>query len=385
MTAPDQVLPQPRPAGGGAPGQKPELFSVDFDERPFTIAWEITRACALACTHCRAEAQPRAHPDELDTDEALSLIDQIADLAPPILVITGGDPLMRRDVFQLVERAVGRGLRVAVSPTTTVLASRERLARLAELGVQMIHVSVDGADAETHDAFRGVPGTFDRAIQTLEHLRDLGMPVQVGTTLARHNLHQMAAMADFMTAHGVRVWNVFYLVPTGRARAEQMITPDEAEASWAWLAKYSRTAPFTVRTTAAPQFRRAMVHAIEQQGGEMRLTGAGYQIREAPAGIETRGVNDGKGFMFIDHRGKVCPSGFLQIPAGNVRTEALAAIYRRSPLFRSLRDPGALTGRCGRCRLAELCGGSRARAFAATGSPFGDDPLCTFDVDAPVA
>lgn len=381
MTLLEHTLTRPQSARPVAAG-KPELFSVNFDERPFTVAWEITRACALACTHCRAEAQPRAHPDELSTDEALRLVDQLADLAPPVLVITGGDPLMRRDVFQLIERAVGRGLRVAVSPTTTALATRDRLARLVELGVQMVHVSVDGADAATHDAFRGVPGTFDRAVQTLEHLRDLGMPVQVGTTLARHNLHQLEAMAAFMTAHGVRVWNVFYLVPTGRARAEQMIAPEEAEASWAWLAAYSRTAPITVRTTAAPQFRRVMMQSIQDHGGAMRLTGAGYQIREAPSGVETRGVNDGKGFMFIDHRGNVCPSGFLQIPAGNVRMEPVASIYRESPLFRSLRDPAALTGRCGRCRFAELCGGSRARAYAATGSPLGDDPLCTFEVDA---
>jgi radical SAM protein len=369
-----------RPNAGSRP--KPELLSVDFDERPFTVAWEITRACALACVHCRAEAQPQPHPFELTTAEAFDVVDQIAELNPPVLVITGGDPLTRRDVFSLVERAVGKGLRVSISPTTTALATRDRFERLRDLGIQMVHVSLDGGDAETHDAFRGVEGTFERAMNTLEILRDLDIGVQVGTTLARHNLHQLPQMAALMAASGVRVWNIFYLVPTGRAHVEQMITAEEAEASWRWLADYSRTAPFTVRTTAAPQFRRTMMMGVEDRGGEMRLTGAGYQIREAPAGIETRGVNDGKGFAFIDHLGNVCPSGFLQVPAGNVRAVPLAEIYRDSPVFKSLRDPSALTGRCGQCRFSELCGGSRARAYATTGSYLGDDPLCTFNIDA---
>ena len=360
---------------------KPQLLSIDFNERPFTVAWEITRACALACVHCRAEAQPRAHPWELTSAEAFHVVDQIAELAPPVLVITGGDPLMRRDVFSIVERAVEKGLRVSISPTTTALATRERFSRLQELGIQMVHVSVDGADAETHDAFRGVRGTFDRALGTLRTLRDLDMPVQVGTTLARHNLHQLPEMARLMEEHGIRVWNVFFLVPTGRAQAEQMISAEEAEQAWQWLADLGRHAPFTVRTTAAPQFRRTVMLGVEREGGEMRLTGAGYQIREAPGGVQTRGVNDGKGFMFIDHVGNICPSGFLQIRAGNVRTRSVVDVYRNSPIFRSLRDPSALTGRCGRCRFAELCGGSRARAFATTGSYLDDDPLCTFDVD----
>lgn len=356
-------------------------MSVDFNERPFTVAWEITRACALACIHCRAEAQPRPHPDELTTAEAMRLIDDIAELNPPVLVITGGDPLMRRDVFSIVERAVDRGLRVSISPTTTALATRDRLERLRDLGVQMVHVSVDGADEATHDAFRGVPGTFARAMATLDALRDLGVGVQVGTTLARHNLHQLPEMAALMEQHGVRVWNVFYLVPTGRAKADLMITTEEAEQSWRWLVDLSRRAPFTVRTTAAPQFRRTMMMSVDREGGAMRLTGAGYQIREAPSGVETRGVNDGKGFLFIDHRGNACPSGFLQIPGGNVRETPLATIYRESPLFQSLRDPSQLTGRCGRCRFSELCGGSRARAYGMTGSYLGDDPLCGFAVD----
>lgn len=360
---------------------RPEVFDVDFNERPFTIAWEVTRACALACVHCRAEAQPRRHPDELTTEEAFTVVDRIAELKPPVLVLTGGDPLMRPDLFEIATRAIGRGLRVAVSPTTTALADRTRLQRLRDIGVSMVHVSLDGGDAATHDGFRGVPGTYDRAVQTLAHLRDLGMPTQVGTTIARHNLHQMEEIASLLAEYRVRVWSVFYLVPTGRARADQMITAEEAEASWEWLAAFSEHAPFAVRTTAAPQYRRTMLRRVRERGtGSVRLTGAGYQIAQSSEGLRTQGVNDGKGFMFIDHLGGICPSGFLQVPAGNVRTDDLAEVYRNSTLFRTLRDPGALTGRCGRCAYSELCGGSRARALAATGSVVGDDPLCTLHV-----
>jgi radical SAM protein len=360
------------------------VFDVDFTERPFTIAWELTRACALACVHCRAEAQPQRHPEELTTEEAFAVVDQITDLNPPVLVLTGGDPLMRPDLFDIAERAIGRGLRVAISPTTTALVTRERFERLRDLGVSMIHVSLDGADATTHDGFRGVTGTYERAMDTLALLRDLQVPTQVGTTLGRHNLRQMEAMADLIGEYGVRMWSVFFLVPTGRATTEQMVTAPEAEAVWEWLAELSERARFAVRTTAAPQYRRTMVLRARARagGGPVRLTGAGYQIDEASRGMRTQGVNDGKGFLFIDHRGNICPSGFLQVAAGNVRTESLASVYRDSPLFRSLRDPAMLTGRCGRCTFADLCGGSRARAYATSGSYLGDDPLCMLDMPA---
>jgi radical SAM protein len=362
-----------------APRAKPELFSIDFDERPFTVAWELTRACALACVHCRAEAQPKRHPEELTTAESHALIDQLAALAPPVLVLTGGDPMMRPDLFDLVEYAVGRGLRVAVSPTTTALPTHERLQRLRDLGVAMIHVSLDGADAETHDAFRGVQGTFARAMRILEDLQELEMPTQIGTTIARHNIDQMEEMAAVIERSGARVWNLFYLVPTGRGRLDAMVDVERAEASWDWLAELSERSSFAVRTTAAPQFRRTMLLRARSRGsGSVRLTGAGYQLREAPDGIATKGVNDGKGFMFIDHLGNICPSGFLQMPAGNVRSDDVATVYRSSSLFRALRDPSALQGRCGGCEFAELCGGSRARAMGVRGNYLAEDPLCRF-------
>ena len=362
------------------PGAKPELLSVNFDERPFTVAWELTRACALACIHCRATAQPRRHPDELRFDEACRVLDDLADLQPPVLVLTGGDPLMRPDLCEIVEYAVDRGLRVSVSPTTTALPTEERLTRLRDLGVQMIHVSLDGASAASHDAFRGVPGTFARATRILETLRAIGMPTQVGTTVTRQSMGDLPGIAALIEQYGVRVWNCFFLVPTGRGKAEDMVTVAQAEATWSWLAELSERAPFAVRTTAAPQFRRTMLRRQRAGGGALRLTGAGYQLKESPQGVQTRGVNDGKGFCFIDHVGNVCPSGFLQTPAGNVRERPASEVYRHSAMFTALRDPSALTGRCGRCLYADLCGGSRARAYGLTGSYLGDDPLCAIDV-----
>jgi len=356
---------------------KPPLLGVDFDERPFTVAWELTRSCALACSHCRAEAQPQRDPRELTLDEVKAVVDQLVDLAPPVLVLTGGDPMMRPDLFEIVEYAVGRGLRVSVSPTTTALSTKERMARLQALGVQMVHVSLDGALAPTHDAFRGFAGTYARATRLLADLADLGMPAQVGTTVTRSNVGELPQLADLVGAYGVRVWSVFFLVPTGRGRADQMIEPDEAERIWEWLADLNATAPFQVRTTAAPQFRRTMFRrALSSGSGPVRLTGAGYALREAPSGLQTRGVNDGKGFLFIDHVGNLCPSGFLQLPAGNVRTDRVADTYRSSRVFRELRDTSLLRGRCGRCRFADLCGGSRARAFGVSGCYLDEDQLC---------
>lgn len=358
---------------------RPELLAIDFDERPFTIAWEVTRSCALACVHCRAEAQPNRHPDELTTDEAKHVVDELVDLAPPVLVLTGGDPLMRPDLYEIVEYAVQRGLRVAVSPTTTALTTRARMERLRDLGVHMVHVSLDGARAETHDAFRGFTGTFDRVMRILDDLRDLGMPVQVGTTVTRSNIDELPSMVELMAGYDVRMWNLFFLVPTGRGRGLAMVDAETAERTWEWMCDLSAQGRFGIRTTAAPQFRRTMLRRARARSGEasLRLTGAGYDFRDGLAGVQTRGVNDGKGFMFIDHRGNICPSGFLQVPAGNVRRDHPADVYRHAEMFRMLRDPAALTGRCGECAYADLCGGSRARAYAVTGSYLADDPLCT--------
>ncbi len=379
---------------------KPDLLSFDFDERPFTVAWELTRSCALACRHCRAEAQPKPDPRELTPPEALKVVDQLADLGPAVLVLTGGDPMMRRDLFEIVEYAVGKGLRVAVSPTATALTTRARLERLQDLGVSMVHVSIDGACADTHDAFRGFSGTFQRSLQILADCRSLGLPVQIGTTVTRSTKGELPLLAKIVAKYEVRMWNCFFLVPTGRGRAEEMLDAATAEQTWDWLAELSEGAGFGVRTTAAPQFRRTALrrrqrdaktpvrmagagYAFQASGSQLRSGNPGARAAGGPAsGVQTRGVNDGKGFLFIDRVGEICPSGFLQLSGGNVREDDLQAVYRGAELFRQLRDPNLLEGRCGRCAYADLCGGSRARAYGVSGSYLADDPLCTIDVEA---
>lgn len=385
-STPPAATPRAQP-GPPAPGG-PAYFAVDFDRTPYTVAWEITRACALRCVHCRAVAQPRRDPQELTTSEGFAVIDQVVALGRPILVITGGDPLMRRDVYDLIAYARQRGLRVALSPSATRLVTREALARAQQAGVEMVHVSLDGASAEVHDAFRGVNGSFARTMEILRDALELGLPVQIGTTVCRRNVHDLAAIATHVRAAGVKVWSVFFLVPTGRAQAADMLDAAEHEQTLHWLAAHAEDAPYHVRTTAAPHYRRVVIQrqraASASSSGEQptwTLTGAGYAFREGQAPIQ-KGVNDGKGFCFIDHRGNVCPSGFLQLPAGNVREHSLVELYRDAPLFRALRDTTRLRGKCGRCPFREVCGGSRARAYAVTGDYLAADPSCSYQPPA---
>lgn len=368
----------PIPTPGG-----PAYFEVDFDRTPYTLAWEITRACSLRCVHCRADAQPRRDPLELTTSEGFAVIDQVVELGRPILVLTGGDPMMRRDVFDLIGYARGRGLRVALAPSATRLVTRQALAHARSAGVEMVHLSLDGATAETHDAFRGVPGSFQRTWEALREALDLGIPVQIGTTVCRVNAGELPALAAHVRDAGARVWSVFFLVPTGRGGRADMLSAEEHEQALQWLAEHTETAPYHVRTTAAPQYRRVVLQRLRsaQPAGREQpawtLTGAGYAFREGRAPVQ-KGVNDGKGFCFIDHRGNVCPSGFLQLSAGNLRQRSLTEIYREAPLFRQLRDRSLLRGKCGSCPYRDVCGGSRARAYAVTGDYLASDPACPY-------
>lgn len=363
----------------------------DFDRTPFTVAWEITRACALACVHCRAMAIPRRDPRELTTEEGFRLIDQVVEIGRPILVVTGGDPMMRRDVYDFLSYAVARDLRVALSPSATALVTRRALERVKQIGVHMLHVSLDGSEPSIHDTFRRVAGSYQRTVGILQDTVDLGIPLQIGTTVSRHNLDDLPRIAERVADLGATVWSVFFLVPTGRAQAGDMIGPEEHERVFHWLTDLSRSAPFHVRTTAAPSFRRVVLQRLQREsrptGGDAppawQMTGAGYSFRtgDAPA---SRGVNDGNGFCFVSHVGDVCPSGFLQLPAGNVREGSLVEIYRESALFRALRDSSQLKGKCGRCTFRDVCGGSRARAYGLTGDYLESDPSCVYEPEAAV-
>jgi AdoMet-dependent heme synthase len=368
------------PARGGS------FLEVDFAQTPFTLAWEITRACALACVHCRAEAIPYRDPNELTTEEGFRLIDQVVELGKPILVITGGDPLMREDVYDLLAYAAARDLRVALSPSATARATRERLARARAAGTHMLHVSLDGSGPEIHDRFRGVRGSFDRTLRILRDAHDLGFLSQIGTTVSRHNLDDLPAIGERVQEVGVDVWTVFFLVPTGRAQTQQMLDARQHEQVFEWLYAFSQRVPFHVRTIAAQHYRRVVLQAQRRESGgadaapTWQYTGTGFSIegRHDASAPRQRGVNDGRGFCFVGHTGEVYPSGFLQVSAGNVREQSLMDLYRGSPLFRALRDTSQLKGKCGVCEFREVCGGSRARSFALTGDYLAADASCVY-------
>jgi AdoMet-dependent heme synthase len=367
---------------------RPEFLNVDFARSPFTVAWEVTRACGLACVHCRAEAQPRRDALELTTDEAFGVIDQVCEIGKPILVVTGGDPLMRDDVFAILQRASDKGLRVAFSPSATGKCTRTALEKARDAGISRIHISLDGPDAESHDRFRGVRGSFKRTMEILSDVQSLGIPLQVGTTVSRYSLDRLEEISRIVSESGAVMWSLFFLVPIGRGQASDMVSPEEHERVFSWLYDLGKTATYDVRTTAAMHYRRAVIQrrraeaAPSASGGGpparfANVSGAGFSADAM--GMSARGVNDGDGFAFIDHVGNVCPSGFLQLPAGNIREQSLAEIYRESDLFRDLRDRTLLKGRCGRCEYRQVCGGSRGRAFALTGDYLESDPACGYE------
>ena len=350
------------------------LSTFDFDSAPFTIAWEITRSCAYACAHCRADAQPRRDPRELDTAEGKRLIDMLAGFGTrPILVLTGGDPLMRRDIFELARHADERGLRVSLTPTATALSTRERMRTARAAGVRRVAFSVDAADPAVHDRFRGFDGSFERTLAGIKNARAEDMPLQINTTVCASNVDQLEQFVPLLQEWAVVQWSVFFLVPIGRGAGLPMLTAQEHESVLGWLCDLSDSAPFDITATAAPQYRRI----VRQRS--RRLAGAGFHF---PDGLDRpghgKGVNDGRGFMFISHVGQVMPSGFLPLVAGNVRDDDPVALYRNSPLFRELRDPTALKGKCGRCEFREVCGGSRARAYGVTGDHLAADPSCPY-------
>jgi len=337
-----------------------------FAERPFLVFWEITRACALACQHCRAEAQPRRDPDELDGKEAIHLVEQLAALAPPMLILTGGDPLMRRDVLSIARRATDFGMRVGLSPSGTQRLMNFDFRAIRDAGVDRISLSLDGATEESHDRFRGVKGTFARTLRAVEMANDVGLSVQINTTLTRSNLHEFPDFKRLMFQLRPAMWSVFVLVPTGRAGVDEIPDPDDLERIFEEMADLVGTVPFAIKTTEGHHFRRVLIQ--RGKGGD-----AGRQGMRSPMGIR-----DGRGVMFISHTGVVSPSGFLPIDCGNVRNRHPAAIYREHPLFVSLRDSDALGGKCGRCEFRKICGGSRARAYGVTGDPFAEDPACAY-------
>jgi len=350
------------------------------------VFWEVTRACELSCQHCRASATAQALPGELSTPEGLDLIDQVAAFGRPypILVLTGGDCLLRADLFELVEHANGLGVPVALSPSVTPSLTPQMIDRIVASGVKAVSISLDGALPATHDGVRGIPGHFEDTLGAISALSTAGLTVQVNTTVMRANVDELADVADLIARAGAHIWEVFFLVQVGRGVATDAVTPGEHEDICHFLYDASQHG-FIVRTVEAPFFRRVVVR---REAGDPASDGRLYQMLSGRlkelmgpgAGrprAQTAATRDGKGILFVAHDGEVNPAGFLPLPLGNVRDGSIATTYRDHVLLRRIRAAD-FTGRCGYCEYADLCGGSRARAFAATGDPLGEDPACPY-------
>ncbi|HVP49352.1 MAG TPA: TIGR04053 family radical SAM/SPASM domain-containing protein [Bryobacteraceae bacterium] len=353
---------------------------MDFNQSPLLVIWEVTQACDLSCVHCRASAMPGRNPDELTTDEGYRLLDEIRSFGDPLMVFTGGDPLKRPDLFDLIRHSVGLGLRTNVTPSATPLLTASAIDKFKRCGVTRMAISVDGPDAETHDSFRGVPGTFDRAMFALRHARDIALDTQFQTTVTRRNMNRLAQIAERVYEVRSRMWSLFFLVVTGRALAEDDLTADEYEKVFEFMYEISKIAPFDVKTTEAMHYRRYVAQRQKQEHGP------GPETANMRGMVwRTAGVSDGKGFVFVSHTGEIFPSGFLPVSAGNVKTDSLVRVYRDSSLFRILRDTSAREGKCGACEYQKICGGSRARAYALSGNYLAEDPRCVYQPTMTVA
>jgi radical SAM protein len=354
---------------------------MTFDSRPFLVIWEVTRACALACVHCRADAIARRDPRELSTAEAFNLVDQVRAFGEPrpVLVLTGGDPLWRIDLALIVRYAAKAGLTVALTPSGTAAATNTRLRELKESGLSRLAVSLDGPDAVTHDTFRRVRGSYHWTMRIVENAIAMGLPLQINTTISRQTLSGLRALAAKLTELPLALWAVFFLVQTGRGTRVDPIAAEECEDVLRFLYTLSLTSSYGIKTTEAPHYRR-VVWEHQEEGGYA----GGGNFSSCDRLRSPRAVTDGNGVVFVDHTGNICPSGFLPSVRGNVRDGTLVATYRDDQVFNTLRNPNLLQGTCGRCRYRTICGGSRARAFAETGNMFGSDPLCAYQPSAGV-
>jgi radical SAM protein len=357
---------------------------VDFNQAPFLVIWETTQSCDLSCSHCRASAQPQRHPGELTTAEGEELLEQVAGLGTPVFILSGGDPVKRPDLYQLIRHGKQAGLRMGTIPAATAALTEDLVRGLKDTGLDQMALSLDFPTAELHDGFRGVPGAYAKTMAAVEWAHRHALPLQINTTVCCRSAPYFEEMVRLVEGLGIVFWEVFFLVPVGRGEALGGLTPEQCESLFEILYRVQKRAPFVLKVTEAQHYRRYVAqHELYQPQASagaalpqllQRSEGPGHTV-----GLARRGVNAGNGFAFVSHTGDVYPSGFLPIVAGNVRRQRLADIYRESPLFRTLRDPDALLGRCGRCEYRAFCGGSRSRAYALTGNYLATDPWCGYE------
>lgn len=351
------------------------MVARDFSKNPMLVYWEMTQACGLACKHCRAEAMPTANPFELSTEESKRFLRSLVDFGDPLphVILTGGDPLSRKDIYELIDYANGIGLEVSITPSATPELTNEAISKLKAHGIQSLGLSLDGSCAEKHDNIRAVPGTFDRTIEAARHCGRIGMPIQVNTLVAEETASDLPKIYDLLSREfPVMRWSLFMLISIGRGKALNEVSPEEGERIMRWVFDLSRRSPFAVKTTEAPSYRRIAIDMMKSAGmakPDMKTSSVykGFQIR------------DGHGIVFVSNLGEIYPSGFLPLHCGNVRKDSLVEIYRNSEIFKGLHSPDQFHGKCGACEYSHICGGSRARAFAYTGDPLGTDPFCPYE------
>jgi radical SAM protein len=373
------------------------VTSSEKAKGPHIVAWESTTACNLACVHCRASAQTDPEPDELTTGEVFGLIDQLAEFGRPIFVISGGEPLMRPDIYDIAAYGTQRGLRVAVSPNGTLL-STEAVGKLIQSGVKRISVSIDGSTAARHDAIRAVPGAFEGAMEGLARCREAGLGFQLNTVVMRQTRDDLAAVRDLAVRIGAEAWHVFMLVPTGRGKIDDEVSPAEYEAILNEIYAMTTNSPIPIRVTCGPHFQRIVAqnrrHDRQQPPGQRpNLVRPGNTGHGRPGGNgrppgpgrhpghldrTTRGCLAGDGYCFISYRGDLTPCGYFPVVAGNIRQQPFREIYLDSSLFRSLRHLEGYGGKCGVCEFLRVCGGCRARAYSLTGDYLAEEPYCIY-------
>ncbi|MDA2919932.1 TIGR04053 family radical SAM/SPASM domain-containing protein [Desulfobacterota bacterium AH_259_B03_O07] len=359
---------------------------IDFSISPFIVIWEVTQACDLACHHCRAEAINWRDPQELSTQEGFNLIDEVHSMGTKIMVLSGGDPIKREDIFDLIRHGADLGVRMATIPAATPKLTLQLVKKLRAAGLAQMALSLDGPNAQIHDSFRGVPGAFDLTLRGADYAHSVGLPLQINSTFSKYNFGAFDEIAQLVRDLNVVFWEVFFLVPIGRGKLLEQMTAIQYEKLFQKLYRLSKKVDFIVKVTEAQHYRRYVFeqetknHTGERKRSEVKLSSRSTRDSRPDEGIgrAPKVVNAGNGYVFISHTGEIYPSGFLPLSTGNVRRDSLARIYREHPTFKLLRNPDCLLGKCGTCEYRVICGGSRSRAHAMTGNYMESEPKCIY-------
>jgi len=359
---------------------------IDFNVKPILIFWETTKACDLACKHCRASAITSALPDEMNVDQSINFISQVKDFGPPypVLILTGGD-IMKKDGLEIIlQKTKELGIPVSMSPSATPLLNEDAFEMMKKYGVKSLSLSLDGAKAETHDWLRGIDGTFERTIRLSREIISRGFTLQINTAVFRKNVYELPYILKILIENKIKTWEIFFLIKTGRGIDREDLNADEYEDVNNFLEFASRYG-IVIRTVESPIFRRIMVErqSSEYNGGQTykSLVEKTKEILGNPSGKvmgHTSNTRDGKGIIFVSHNGDVNPSGFLPLKLGNVKEKSIVEIYQDNEILRKLRDPSNFKGRCGVCEYGDICGGSRSRAYSYYGDIFQEDPRCSY-------